>query len=118
MTDMDLKDFVEQTLTQIMEGIKAAQAKTDHGGLISPAVLHYGSVSNGIQSDAGEYPEMVDFDVAVTAERGTGSKGGIGLVVGPVTLGSTGQSNEQNSSVSRIKFRVPVVLPAARRSKK
>jgi hypothetical protein len=115
---MDLKDFVEQSLTQIMDGIKAAQAKTDHGGLISPAIIHYGSVSNGIQSDAGEYPEMIDFDVAVTAERGTGTKGGLGLVVGAITLGTSGQSDEKNSSVSRIRFRIPVLLPAAVRTKK
>jgi hypothetical protein len=101
-----------------MDGVKAAQAKSDHGGLVSPEISHYGKVDNAIQTEKGEYADMIEFDVAVTAEQGTGTKGGIGLVVGPITLGSTGQSSAQNSSVSRIKFRVPVLYPTAERTKK
>jgi hypothetical protein len=53
----------------------------------------------------------VEFDVAVTVAEGTATKAGIGLIVGPVTLGTTGQSANQNSTVSRIKFEVPVAWP-------
>jgi hypothetical protein len=54
---------------------------------------------------------MVSFDIALMAMEGTATKRGIGLVVGMVTLGSTGQSKEESSSVSHVKFSVPVSLP-------
>ena len=108
---MDLKEFVSQTLTQIMDGVREAQTATTHGGIVSPALRHFGKLTDIAQTDVGDYTQMVEFDVALTVEQGTGTKGGIGLVVGPVTLGSTGQSSAQNSSVNRVKFRVPVVLP-------
>jgi hypothetical protein len=108
---VDLKEFVSQTLTQIMEGVREAQSASTHGGVVSPTLNHFGKLSEVVQTDTGHFAHMVDFDVALTVEQGSGTKGGIGLVVGPVTLGSTGQSSAQNSSVSRVKFRVPVVLP-------
>jgi hypothetical protein len=54
---------------------------------------------------------MVSFDVALMAMEGTATKRGIGPVVGMVTLESTGQSKEESSSVSHVKFSVPVSLP-------
>ena len=55
--------------------------------------------------------QKIEFDVAVTASSGTATKGGIGIMVGAIGLGSQGQSEAQDSSVSRIKFVVPMVLP-------
>jgi hypothetical protein len=55
--------------------------------------------------------QIVEFDVALTAMEGTGTKGGIGVVAGMFALGSTGQSKEESSSVSRVKFSVPLSLP-------
>ena len=60
----------------------------------------------------GEVPAtVVSFDVALTATKETGTKGGIGVVAGIVSLGSAGQSSNENTSVSRVKFDVPVSLP-------
>ena len=55
--------------------------------------------------------QKVEFDVAVTASTGTATKGGIGIMVGAIGLGSQGKSEAQDSSISRIKFLVPMVLP-------
>ena len=55
--------------------------------------------------------ETIEFDVAVTVTEGTQTKGGIGVFMGAVGLGSQGQSSNQNASVTRIKFSVPLVLP-------
>jgi small neutral amino acid transporter SnatA (MarC family) len=49
--------------------------------------------------------------VAVTATDGTKTKGGIGVFVGAVGLGSQGQSEELKQSMSKIKFTVPLALP-------
>jgi hypothetical protein len=53
----------------------------------------------------------LEFDVAVTAQEGTATKGGIGVFAGAIGLGSQGQSTAANQTVSRIKFAVPVLLP-------
>ena len=53
----------------------------------------------------------IEFDVAVTTTEGTETKGGIGVFVVAVGLGSQGKSDATNSSSSRIKFSVPIFLP-------
>jgi hypothetical protein len=56
--------------------------------------------------------QEVQFDVAVTTQSGTETKGGIGVFVGPITLGSAGKSDQSTDSTNRINFSVPVYLPA------
>lgn len=53
----------------------------------------------------------VNKEVAVTVEEGTETKGGIGIFMGAVGLGSQGESKASQASVSRIQFEVPVTLP-------
>jgi len=100
---MELKEFVSGTLVEIIEGVKEAQSKTmdraKHGTYVNP----------GCQGANSTRP--IEFDVAVTAVEGQKTKGGVGIFVGPVGLGSHGQSEVQNTSLSRIKFTVPIVLP-------
>lgn len=54
---------------------------------------------------------MIKFDVAVTVAEGSETKGGAGLAVEPVDLGSTGQSTNQNSAINRIQFDIPISYP-------
>lgn len=112
---MELKDFVEASLTQILAGTKAAKEKVaETGGDVSPVLWgqpdHFLKQSI-LQSDKGQCVHMVEFDVAVTATDGTGTKGGVGVVAGVFNLGSAGESRQESSVVSRLKFKVPVVLP-------
>jgi hypothetical protein len=115
---MQLKDFVAQTLIQISEGVAEAQEKTSGGiGLVNPKVkkLFVNSQSGGTNlalgwTASGELINMVTFDVAVTATDGTGTKGGIGIVIGAVALGSQGNSETRNEAISRVQFKVPLAL--------
>ena len=113
---MDLKEFVKQTLCQIVEGVKEAQSHlAAHGGEVSPNLSRMaGNVIDRIgliHSANGSTVQMVTFDVALTATEGTGTKGGIGVVTGMFNLGSSGESKAENSSLSRVKFGVPLSLP-------
>ncbi len=111
---MDLKEFVSQTLAQIVEGVKEAQSvATDLGGEVNPHLntTHAEMGKQGILWAGGRYAQVVQFDVALTVVEGTGTKGGIGVFAGAVNLGSSGQSKSESSSVSRVKFSVPLVLP-------
>lgn len=112
---MDLREFVTETLSQIVDGVKDAQGRTQvSGARVNPCLTINPELAakQGILIARGmAHAQLVQFDVALTAKEGTGTKGGIGVVVGAFTLGSTGQSQEENASVSRVKFSVPLVLP-------
>jgi hypothetical protein len=111
---MELREFVTEILSQVIEGVKAAQLRAkEHGARVNPHLTTSAelAVKHGILIASGGAAQLVQFDVALTAREGTGTKGGVGIVVGAFALGSTGQSQAENSSVSRVKFSVPLVLP-------
>lgn len=113
---MELKEFVSETLWQIVSGVEEAQQKISTlGGEINPSLIgsveHIAKAGGGIETMGGNYAQIVEFDVAVTAIEGKGTKGGIGIVAGVISLGSTGQSNTENSSVSKLRFKIPLTLP-------
>ena len=103
---VNLKEFVEETLNEILEGIRAAQNKdggTAVGALTSAALTH----GNVIALGATGYLAIIDFDVSVAAEAGGGGKGGIRVM----SIGVEGGGQFKYSETSRVKFSVPVVLP-------
>jgi len=113
---MNLRDFISETLTQILGGVTDAQkAAAELGGKVSPRLAGAATYASdhGFLVAHGGSAQIVRFDVALTVKEGTGTKGGIGIVAGIVSLGSTGQSNSENSSVSRVQFSVPLTLPDA-----
>lgn len=111
---MDLKDFVAETLTQIVEGVTQAQSALESkGATINPVIWTDVSKMGVVALDGtqGRVAQMVQFDVALTVTEGTGTKGGIGIFSGAINVGSSGQSKNENVSVSRVQFRVPLALP-------
>jgi hypothetical protein len=98
---MRLDDFVAQTLTAIVQGVQNAHTEIEKmGGRINP--FRAGS-TGAIQ--------VVEFDVEVSAVEGTSTSGGLGVVVGPITVGTRGQSEASSTSVGRVRFKVPLELP-------
>ena len=113
---MDLQEFITETLTQIINGVVAAQEiAAKHGAEVNPFLAGGPSINSahGFISTkrSGINAQVVSFDVALTVKEGTGTKGGIGIFAGAVNVGSSGQSSEENSSVSHVKFTIPLVLP-------
>ncbi|MGE4544027.1 MAG: hypothetical protein AB7D06_07960 [Pedobacter sp.] len=114
---MELSEFVNQSLTQIVKGVKASQDEIrNQGGFANPAVFtsahgqasatHFGAVENG------QNVLLVDFDVAVTVTDATeGGAGGKLSVASLFKLEAGGKRNSINESTSRIKFKVPLALP-------
>jgi len=105
---MELKDFVSQTLQEIIGGIKDAQSNVVQGGTINPSDIRGGVQSHGLN---GNPIQNIEFDIAVTVIEGKETKGGIGVFVGAVGLGTQGKSEASNTSYSRIKFCIPVTFP-------
>lgn len=110
---MELKDFIKETLVEIINGVKEAQKDIEStGAYINPmvskstdkiSVAHYSGHTYTIYD--------VDFDIAVTASDSSGKKGGIGVFLGSVGAGTKAESNESNVFQNKIKFQVPISYP-------
>lgn len=111
---MELKEFVAETIKQLIDGVLAAQEYgRKNRARVNPMHLPVRDAHGGVHSLTfrSDIAHPVEFDVAVSTAEGTQTKGGVGIVVGPIALGSQGQSKKGNESVTRIKFTIPVVLP-------
>lgn len=111
---MDLKEFVQISLTQIAEGVRGAQeAVHSQGGFVNPPVYtsgrneaHFGSMPDG------QNIFLVDFDVAVTVSEEKGTAAAAKLKVASVfTLGGDRKSSGSEEYSNRLRFKVPLALP-------
>ena len=109
---MELKNFVAETLRQIIAGVKEVQDEAESmGAKVNPN--HIASEDKSLMWVIGmdQVVQVVEFDVAVTTTEGDKAKGGIGIFVGPLGVGVQGENETVNSTQNRIKFSVPVKLP-------
>ena len=107
---MELKDFIAGTLVQIVEGVHAAQKQVvELGGNVNP---YYRKETPGFGTNyKPSEVQNVSFDVAITAQENSASKGGGGVVVVGIALGKRNESSDSSTSVSRVAFTVPLGLP-------
>lgn len=107
---MDLKQFVAETLNQIIEGVAEAQKLSkDSGAAINPARYAGQAVET---HSTGVAITSIEFNVALSVSEGTGTKGGIAVVAGIFALGSQGESKESKASTTHVRFMVPIAFPA------
>lgn len=111
---MELKEFITAALADIVEGIEGAKSRLkDNADMICPLVTPAEKDLHGQQGYdriRHSYLKTVDFDIAVSAESNatTGGKAGINVLGLQAHLG--GDLASKNSTVSRIKFQVPIGL--------
>jgi hypothetical protein len=110
---MDLKDFIQSAVSQIVEGMVAAQAAAAvHGATLNPA-LEGGGKGNasaaGHAATAGRVSNIA-FDVAVTAIDSAGAGGGATLHV----AGGGADLHAKGEQFTRLQFSLPITLPEAR----
>ena len=110
---MNLREFIREALTEIVSGVAEARiSAAEHGALVgSDQVYGYTKEAKILTDNNGRTVSLVEFDIALAAADARDTKGGIGVFLGSVGLGSQGASHGETSSNSRIKFSVPVVLP-------
>jgi hypothetical protein len=101
---MDIKQFVDQSLTQILEGITNAQKRNNGKHVAAEAFISpNGNLMNG--GTSGIFT-IVDFDISVVA---TTSDRGDTIRVSSIETASGSEKTAQNTS--RVKFSVHVRLP-------
>jgi len=108
---MELKEFVRETLEQIVEGAALAQESIrTHGGIVNPSNMDFfKDGSRSVYRHA--MPQEVVFDVGLTTSDKSGSTEGIGVFLGSVSLGKKNDVNEESVAVTKVRFTVPLVLP-------
>ncbi|MBB5205379.1 hypothetical protein HNQ51_002698 [Inhella inkyongensis] len=114
---MQLRDFVKEVLTQIVDGVRDAQ-EANGGAFVVPAGDggHKYAEHPRFASSARIKSTIVDFDVAITAEDSDKAGAKAGVKVFSVQFGAEGEITSKNSTISRVQFAVPVLLPESKRA--
>ena len=110
---MELKEFIETTLLDVIDGVKNAQEK----GIKKDAIVSPSHVDGAFERRRTEYNGKdriitnIDFEVGLTSSDGVEGKAGIGVFLGNFSAGASKKTDIQNISVTNIKFSVSVALP-------
>ena len=110
---MELRDFISETLIQIVQGINDAQeALKDTDCAINPRdiVFEYRSYVN--LKNKLHIVHDIDFNIALTNTSNSEDKTGIGVMLGSFGIGNNKTSSGGNTSNTNISFSVPVVFPS------
>lgn len=114
---MNLEQFVEESLNQIITGVlKAKEHGEKNGAHVNPVNASFNSNSQNVVycTETGIPLQQVEFDVAVTVSESNASSADGQAEFGDITVsGQSIETNSTNSSASRIKFMVPVRLPTS-----
>ena len=103
---MELKTFITQTLTDIVEGVADAQKKLPDNCVI-PAVKNlYKSVETGISEI-----QAIEFEVSVRADEHKGSEAKLTVVAAFFGGQVKGNSRIENGHSAVLRFKVPVKFP-------
>lgn len=54
----------------------------------------------------------VQFEVSLTSDNLSNNSGGIGVLFGAISIGGKSGEEERQSSLTKVKFNVPVKLPS------
>lgn len=104
---MDLKEFVSETLKEIIAGVKDAQEYAkENGACINPN--EFGSLTKpehiiNLGDGNVSIVQPVSFDVCIVSKKTKSGKGGIEIV--------SGGMESMKGTESRVKFSVAVALP-------
>ena len=107
---MKLQDFIQQSLVEIVEGVKAAQKAVEDSN--TEELVSAVSPTNRKNGIVQKVLTPVSFDVAVTASETNGSGGGGEIkVIGVFKAGGDTKAISSETFSSRIQFLVDVQLP-------
>jgi hypothetical protein len=113
---MNLDEFIKEVLTQVISGIRNAQ-QVEGGAFIVPSGDggHDYATHPRVSSSARLKSTIIDFDIALTAEDSSKVAGGGGLKVLGIGANVQGDKSSKDTTVSRIQFAIPVLLPESPR---
>jgi hypothetical protein len=115
---MDLKEFIQTAVTQIVEGVVAAQAAASaHRVAVNPAIEPGGKGGDAATRQAadGSRVSNIAFDVAVVGVDGSAAQGSARLqVAGTWSARAGAETNATGEHCTRLQFSLPIAFPEAR----
>jgi hypothetical protein len=111
---MKLEDFISESLTQIINGVKKAQKHAEQNNSV---INGYGlrkskSIGDSYYDDDTNSPiQVIDFDIAVTVKEQGKTSGKAGVFVTVFGAGIEGSEENENLISNRLKFSIPILLP-------
>jgi hypothetical protein len=102
--NMELKDYISETIKQIVQGVKTAQLfAVENGAVINGSRFRVSSSSNTnslvlMDNGDGSIVQIIEFDIAIPTQESENSKGGVGIFVGTIGAGLHGNTGFQNTS--------------------
>jgi hypothetical protein len=98
---MELKEFISDTLVQLAAGIAEANRRLSNSSSADRNAHFW------IRSSS-DFPNQVEFDIAVTASEKESAAGGGQIKVWSVAAGGGKEKQSGSESISRISFKVAV----------
>ena len=104
---MELRNFIKETLKDVLGGIHDAQKETDYGEIIpSLNEQNWEGLETGLTSF-----QTIDFEVSVNAVEQEGSEAKLNVVAAVINGGIKGDSSSTSGHTAKLKFKIPVRLP-------
>ena len=107
--------FIQNTLVQIINGVKEAQDSIGYSGAtICPTGLYFtgGQETCVIYKPGWGIVQTVEFDIAVGTSGSIEAQGGAGISVNVINLGAKAVKGKKKEAMNRVRFSVPVLLPS------
>lgn len=111
---MDIQEFIIETIKQISLGASQANKEIENYGALLPdtsCALNRENFQYYEEDGAKRIITEVNFDIAVTVVQNEDIKIGGGIKVCGLNLGTDSSNNNSNQTVSRVKFKLNLVLP-------
>lgn len=111
---MELKQYVKETLLQIIDGVKEAQEEAlEKGAIINPVNIRGGNATNEYINinDNSVCVNNIDFEVEISTTDETNTTTGVGIYVAGLGLGTKNNDKGKNLATNKLAFSVPTTLP-------
>ena len=109
-----LREFIKQTLSDVLSGVADAQADPSLGKNVAPVLNHQKLSTEPVHRSGGPVTSIT-FDIAVTVESTDAMEGGAGFKIAVFGMGASAGGKKgkgsKNVVINRIQFEVPVALP-------
>jgi len=111
---MEIKEFVAETITQIIDGVRIAQDYAKTVGAVVNAGEKYGSYEEDQNEQAkftSPLAQNIEFEVYITTSDSTQVQKGLQVFFPPLKSGLSATDKTAESSFNRILFNIPVAYP-------
>jgi len=116
---MELKDFISETILQIVSGVIDATVKCkDIDVIVNPDVTVGKKDAFWIPSNKKDYKlvrrvQQIDMDICVTVTENESNELGAKAGIFVFAIGANSKGTKENKNENRVRFSIPVCLPVS-----